>query len=113
MEKPKEPKTWTEVIEPIAAKFSMAFVANGEAIFNAEGSQAMAALLMDMARKLDNGDEYFVPRHQIDELQKMVKKAFHAGYDKGHESCDPKRRVPDPEKVETEWKNFRLSGISG
>jgi hypothetical protein len=58
-------KPWADVIAPIAAKFSTAWLSNGEAIWNAEGSEAMAKLLTRMAEHLDNGDGYFVPRAEL------------------------------------------------
>lgn len=55
-------ETWSEVIAPLAAKFTTAWISGGDAIWNAKGSQAMAKLLTEMAHKLDNGDDHFVPR---------------------------------------------------
>lgn len=66
MEKPVVTQAaWAEVIAPLAAKFNAAWLSGGEAIWNAEGSEAMAKLLTRMAHHLDNGDDYFIPRHRL------------------------------------------------
>ena len=63
---------WREVIAPIAAKFSAAWLSGGEAIWNAEGSEAMAKLLTRMAEYLDNGNGYFVPAEALTTAQAEI-----------------------------------------
>ncbi|OJF92074.1 hypothetical protein AX761_21790 [Rhizobium sp. 58] len=45
--------SWKDVVAPLARKFELAHTFNGEAAFNAEGCKAMAALLKQMARIID------------------------------------------------------------
>ena len=70
-----EQASWTEVIKPLAAKFTTAWLSDGDAVWNAEGAEAMSKLLTQMAEKLDNGDDYFVPRPQFLELESKLAEA--------------------------------------
>lgn len=52
-DKAETASTWTEVMAPHVQRFEVASAVGGSAVYNAEGSKAMAVLIRDMAAKLD------------------------------------------------------------
>jgi hypothetical protein len=46
-------KTWTQVVAPLVRRFEVAAAINGQAVWNAKGSAAMAKVITEMATKLD------------------------------------------------------------
>lgn len=48
-----EKATWLEVVGPIVRRFEVASAMNASAVFNADGSKAVASLLKKMATLLD------------------------------------------------------------
>lgn len=78
------PNTWKEILDPIIAKFNAAWLGKDDAIWNAEGSKAMAGLLTDMQKHLDNGDDFFIPKNQVEkELQEKDEKIARTMSDHG------------------------------
>lgn len=47
-------KTWTDAIGPIAAKLEVGAVFGEQTVFNRDGSKALAELLHEMARIIDD-----------------------------------------------------------
>jgi hypothetical protein len=49
-----ERREWSEVVEPLAARFEVAAKFGQSAVWNATGSAAMAKLMRNMARIIDD-----------------------------------------------------------
>lgn len=45
--------TWAEAVKPLVVRFEIAAAFRQEAVWNARGSEAMAILLKEMAKRLD------------------------------------------------------------
>jgi hypothetical protein len=56
---PRTDRTWTDVTEPIARRLSLAAAFDCSFTHNPKGCAALAALLRDMAGKLDRAVEQF------------------------------------------------------
>ena len=102
MGKEKSDTSWRSILEPIIAKFNAAWLSNGNAIWNGEGAKAMAALLTEMGGHLDNGDGYFIPRHQLATLEPQIREAFEAGY----KAAMPHESPEQQDQLEEAWTRF-------